>query len=323
MPKDSFIIHHDQRKLFERLGVTKLGELIFAMMDYSEFGTERQFEDVELGVAFSAVQPFMDKNTKRYEAVCERNRKNGALGGRPKGNPNEPKKPSGFYNNPKNPVGADTDIDLDSCLSLKSLPQSQETAFTQVGGGDAVSPTGSLSESKAGAKFVPPSLEEITAYLNEKGSTIDPEAFWAFYESKGWMVGKNKMKSWKAAVRTWEIQRKPQAKPEDTSWHKYRTWAEKYISRRRSMHPETPEPTPEEIDAGALAVASLIGPDNYSEELIASSVNWILASNKRCAHVLSLANLIDPVPKWGMIITWASNGARGVDVGDGARGDAG
>ena len=52
--------------------------------------------------------------------------------------------------------------------------------------------------------FVPPSIEEIQAYCNERKNRIDAEAFWAYYESNGWYVGKNKMKSWKAAVITWE-----------------------------------------------------------------------------------------------------------------------
>lgn len=51
--------------------------------------------------------------------------------------------------------------------------------------------------------FAPPTVEEVSAYCQEKGYSIDPEAFVAFYASKGWMVGKNKMKDWKQAVVTW------------------------------------------------------------------------------------------------------------------------
>lgn len=52
--------------------------------------------------------------------------------------------------------------------------------------------------------FKKPTLEEIAAYIQERKSPIDPEAFYAFYESNGWKVGKNPMKSWKMAVITWE-----------------------------------------------------------------------------------------------------------------------
>ena len=61
------------------------------------------------------------------------------------------------------------------------------------------------------SRFIPPSVEEVKAYCEERNNGIDPDMFVDFYEAKGWMVGKNKMKSWKAAVRTWE-QRNP--KPE-------------------------------------------------------------------------------------------------------------
>ena len=53
-------------------------------------------------------------------------------------------------------------------------------------------------------RFAPPTLEEVTAYCKERGNKVDPQRFVDFYESKGWMIGKNKMKSWQAAVRTWE-----------------------------------------------------------------------------------------------------------------------
>jgi hypothetical protein len=52
--------------------------------------------------------------------------------------------------------------------------------------------------------FNKPKLSEVKDYCLERQNNIDAEAFIDFYESKGWMVGKNKMKDWKAAVRTWE-----------------------------------------------------------------------------------------------------------------------
>ena len=57
---------------------------------------------------------------------------------------------------------------------------------------------------KRTVRFVPPTVEEVRAYCSERNNGIDAEAFVAFYESKGWMIGKNKMKSWKSAVITWE-----------------------------------------------------------------------------------------------------------------------
>jgi hypothetical protein len=53
-------------------------------------------------------------------------------------------------------------------------------------------------------RFIPPTVEEVEAYCQERDNEVDAEQFVDFYESKGWMVGKNKMKNWKASVRTWE-----------------------------------------------------------------------------------------------------------------------
>lgn len=57
-------------------------------------------------------------------------------------------------------------------------------------------------------RFKPPTLEEVSAYCTERNNNIDSQRFIDFYESKGWMVGKNKMKDWKAAVRSWESRNK-------------------------------------------------------------------------------------------------------------------
>ena len=54
------------------------------------------------------------------------------------------------------------------------------------------------------SQFKPPTLEEVQAYCMERNNKVDAERFIDYYSSNGWMVGKNKMKDWKAAVRTWE-----------------------------------------------------------------------------------------------------------------------
>lgn len=54
------------------------------------------------------------------------------------------------------------------------------------------------------SKFLKPSVEEILAYCDERENRVDPQKFYDHYESNGWRVGRNPMKDWKAAVRTWE-----------------------------------------------------------------------------------------------------------------------
>ena len=61
-------------------------------------------------------------------------------------------------------------------------------------------------------RFTPPTVEDVRAHCVEKGYTFDPESFHAFYESKGWKVGKNPMKSWIAACVTWQKREKGEVK---------------------------------------------------------------------------------------------------------------
>ena len=66
--------------------------------------------------------------------------------------------------------------------------------------------------------FIRPTLEEVRAYCEERNNSVDPETFINFYESKGWYVGKTKMRDWKAAVRTWEKNRNYKPKTETKNY---------------------------------------------------------------------------------------------------------
>lgn len=84
------------------------------------------------------------------------------------------------------------------------------------GGGEKISPniisilkkediiSNEIISKKESPKFVPPTVEEVREYCESRNSIVDPESFVAFYASKNWMVGKNKMSNWHAAVITWE-----------------------------------------------------------------------------------------------------------------------
>lgn len=69
---------------------------------------------------------------------------------------------------------------------------------------NTVNNTNEYNENNEQSKFVIPSFEEVNQYCIERNNNIDAQQFIDFYESKGWMVGKNKMKDWKACIRTWE-----------------------------------------------------------------------------------------------------------------------
>ena len=92
---------------------------------------------------------------------------------------------------------------------LKQLGLKENGSYTWLPNGCQMVATGkdSIGKSKdsiGNSRFTPPTLQEVTDYCNERNNSVSPERFIDFYTSKGWMVGKNKMKDWKAAVRTWE-----------------------------------------------------------------------------------------------------------------------
>ena len=67
------------------------------------------------------------------------------------------------------------------------------------------------------SRFIPPTVEEVSAYCRERGNSVDPQRFVDYYSSKGWMIGKNKMVDWKASVRTWERKEKENPSPRQNS----------------------------------------------------------------------------------------------------------
>ena len=96
--------------------------------------------------------------------------------------------------------------------NIKKNKEVKNTPYNPPQGGEGVS---------VSKRFVPPTPEEVDAYCMERNNGIDGSEFCDFYTSKGWKVGKNPMKDWKAAVRTWERSRKqsaPQPKTE-SGWY--------------------------------------------------------------------------------------------------------
>ena len=131
---------------------------------------EYQFngEEIELnGVCksiFTLIIPQLQANNKRYE--------NGRKGGRPK---------------------------------TKAKPKdNQNETKAKPNVNDNVNDNVIIKENIKRKVFAKPTIEEIKKYCEERNNGINAEAFYDFYESKNWYVGKNKMQDWKACVRTWE-----------------------------------------------------------------------------------------------------------------------
>lgn len=78
--------------------------------------------------------------------------------------------------------------------------------------------TSGTGSAKPKNTFTPPTVEEVAAYCVSRQNKIDAVRFVDFYAAKGWYIGKNKMKDWKAAVRTWEHGSKTEPKKQEVNW---------------------------------------------------------------------------------------------------------
>lgn len=98
----------------------------------------------------------------------------------------------------------DFEINLEfNLINPEFIPEKQE--FTPE---ESTQSKVNKSKEEKSKRFIPPTLEEVSQYCRERNNYVDAQKFIDFYESKGWYVGKNKMKSWKASVRTWEAKNK-------------------------------------------------------------------------------------------------------------------
>ena len=71
---------------------------------------------------------------------------------------------------------------------------------------------------KTTTRFAPPTLEELTAFISENHYKVNPEKFLDYYNANGWMVGKTKMKDWKATVRNWDRRERENPTPKQYSY---------------------------------------------------------------------------------------------------------
>lgn len=95
------------------------------------------------------------------------------------------------------------EFQTDSSLSLANARTREVIPADDFSQSDNFSPPVQNQELAKPKKFQKPTIEQIRAYCKEAGKDIDPEAFFDFYEAKGWVVGRAPMKDWKAAVRNW------------------------------------------------------------------------------------------------------------------------
>jgi hypothetical protein len=177
--KKSFILYCDQQGVFNMLPDEQAGKLIKHIFAYVN-DEEPTSEDLLLTIAFESIKTQLKRDLRKYENYIDKQKENGRKGGRPKTQPflDETQKTQAFFLKPKKADNVNVNVNENVIIkeNIKENPK----------------------------RFVPPTAQEVKAYMQEQGMDDLSEKWLAFYESKGWLIGKNKMRDWKAAVRTWK-----------------------------------------------------------------------------------------------------------------------
>ena len=185
MPMTGFICQDEYLAKCAKLSDQEVGRLFRALMEYHATGHEPELAGRE-SIAFDFIKEDIDKAEKAYADKCEKNRQNRTL-----------------TNVDERERSITNDNERTQNINKKEKDNIKENPLKGV-------------KEKPLARFAPPTVEEVAAYCRERGNRVDPETFVDFYAAKGWKVGQNAMKDWRAAVRTWEKRDGPAQGPVKT-----------------------------------------------------------------------------------------------------------
>jgi hypothetical protein len=165
--KKSFLIYCDIIHTVEQLTDEQAGDLFKHLLRYVN-DLNPQSDSVITKIAFEPIRQALKRDLDKYETIRKRNSDNARMRW-------DATASSGIPNDTKN---ADSDIVIDSGID-KDIKKQRVV-------------------------FIKPTLSELKTYMLEIGMADVSEKWFDYYESNGWLVGKNKMKNWRAAVRTWK-----------------------------------------------------------------------------------------------------------------------
>ena len=165
--KKSFLIYCDIIHTVEQLTNEQAGDLFKHLLRYVN-DLNPQSDSVITKIAFEPIRQALKRDLDKYETIRKRNSDNARMRW-------DATASSGIPNDTKN-ADSDIVIGIDSDKDIK----------------------------KQRVVFEKPTLSELKTYMTEIGMNDVSEKWFDYYESNGWLVGKNKMKNWRAAVRTWK-----------------------------------------------------------------------------------------------------------------------
>ena len=172
MPMTGFFCQDEYLAKTAKLTDEEVGRLFRALMDYHANGTVADLDGRE-SIAFDFIREDIDKSEEAYANKCRQASENRRKG-----------------------LNHKTTDDNDS--------QRPSTSVNGTDHNNINKSNVNKNNNKENKRFTPPTLQEVTDYCQERGNSVNPERFIDFYSSKGWKVGNQPMKDWKACVRTWE-----------------------------------------------------------------------------------------------------------------------
>lgn len=186
--------YYSYRKKLEKLSDQEVGRLVRSLLEYGETGETEELAGRE-SIAFDFIADDINRAKAAYEERCAKNQRN-------------IEKRYARQDDTNVYDGIRTNTNVYETYQTKDKPKDKTKDKTK----DNSLPPNGVSDTRA-KRFTPPTLDDVSAYIRERGSNVDAQRFLDFYTAKGWMVGKNRMKDWKAAVRTWEKRDSEQNKP--------------------------------------------------------------------------------------------------------------
>ena len=196
--KQSFVLYYDIREPLSLLNDSERGRLFSAILNYAEYGELPDF-DGAAQMAFAFIRKALDRDAEKWESKREKRVEAGRLGG---------------LKRVENLRQTETDGQANQANATfaKQIKQNQANqavpapvpAPVPVPVPALYEVEGKADKPPRAARFTPPSVEEVLEYCRERGNGVDARRFVDFYEAKGWKIGRERMRDWKAAVRTWE-----------------------------------------------------------------------------------------------------------------------
>lgn len=196
MKKDSFIFHREWYEVLNGLSDSVRLEVFNAILS-KVFGDNDVKLSIEGTMAMRFISLQIDKDFERYNEICERRKSYGRAGGLAKASKSYQKLANGSKSKQKVASVADNNIQ-DTNVSMSIDNHNNKEKDTDV------------SKKKTKSTFVPPTLEEVDAYIKEKGFHFNAKDFIDYYEADDWHYGKDRQKvsNWKRCCLTWEKKRK-------------------------------------------------------------------------------------------------------------------